>query len=274
MLNLRGNTIDCQDTGEGPAVLFLPGSYSTAAAWRPVQRLLGPGLRLVTSSLCGYGGTADTRTQHDFGIAHEVNVVEALARHIGQPVHLVGHSFGGAVALAAALAGNIAMASLSLFEANPLPVIEHHAGGVLYRETLAMSRAFEAAVAAGEPDAPARIIDFWGGAGAFAALPEAVQAYCRQCAPVNVRDWHTAFAMAVRPQDVAALRVPVLLVRGALANPAMVQITETLRAALPGAQHASVEGAGHFLVSTHAAACAALIGSFVSNQPAPVVGQG
>ena len=263
MLNLHGNPIDCQDAGEGPAVLFLPGSYSTAAAWRPVQRLLLPGLRLVTTSLCGYGGTADTRNRQDANIRHEVQVVEALAHHIGQPVHLVGHSFGGTVALAAALAGTFPVASLALFEANPLPLIEHRDSGTLYRETLAMSRGFEAAVAAGEPDAPGRIIDFWGGAGAFAAMPEAVQTYCRQTAAVNVLDWHSDFGMAVTTADLAALDMPVLLVRGALANPAMVQITESLRAALPRVQHAAVEGAGHFLVSTHAAACAGMLGSFL-----------
>ena len=103
MLNINGRNIDCVESGEGPVVLFMPGSYSTPAAWRPVQRLPGPGRRLVTTSLCGYGGTTETRTMKDFGIQHDVQVVEALARHIGQTVHLVGHSVGGTVALATAL---------------------------------------------------------------------------------------------------------------------------------------------------------------------------
>ena len=38
-------------------------------------------------------------------------------------MHLVGHSFGGTVALAAALANSIDVASLSLFEANPLALL-------------------------------------------------------------------------------------------------------------------------------------------------------
>ena len=53
MLNVDGQDMDCLDAGEGPAVLFLPGSYSTTAAWRQVQRHLSPGYRLVTGSLCG-----------------------------------------------------------------------------------------------------------------------------------------------------------------------------------------------------------------------------
>lgn len=264
MLKVEEQTIDCVESGQGPAVLFLPGSYSTTAAWRQVQRHLGPGYRLVTSSLGGYGGSTDTRTRHDFDIAHEVRLVQALARHIGQPVHLVGHSFGGTVALAAALSRSVDVASLSLFEANPLALIRGHEGGKLHDEALRMSQDFEAAVRAGEHDAPARVIDFWGGAGVFAAMPESVQAYCRETAAVNVLDWHTDFGFELSAQDCAALAMPVLLVRGAAANPAMVAITATLQASLPRARQVAVDGAGHFLITSHAAACAQLLSRFLA----------
>ena len=52
-----------------------------------------------------------------------MRVVEALARHVGAPVHLVGHSFGGMVAFAAALSGRVEVVSLALFEANPIALI-------------------------------------------------------------------------------------------------------------------------------------------------------
>ncbi|MDP2032078.1 MAG: alpha/beta hydrolase [Polaromonas sp.] len=264
MLKTEAGNIDCVESGEGPAVLFLPGSYSTTAAWRQVQRHLSPGYRLVTSSLGGYGGTTDTRTRQDFDIAHEVRLVEALAGHIGQPVHLVGHSFGGTVALAAALSGRIDIASLSLFEANPLPLIRELDGGTLHDDALQMSQAFEAAVRSGEPDAPARVIDFWGGPGVFAAMPEAVKAYCRETAAVNVLDWHTDFGFRVSAQDCANLAMPVLLVRGAEANPAMVAITDTLHGSLPDARHFAVDGAGHFLITSHATPCAQLLSAFLA----------
>lgn len=264
MLKVEEQNIDCVESGEGPAVLFLPGSYSTTAAWRQVQRHLNPGYRLVTSSLSGYGGTTDTRSRQDFGIAHEVQIVKALARHIGQPLHLVGHSFGGTVALAAVLSRSMDIASLSLFEANPLPMIEHQNGGRLYEEALRMSQDFETAVNMGERDAPARVIDFWGGPGVFAAMPEAVQAYCRQTAVVNVLDWHTDFAFEVDAAACAQLDIPVLLVRGGQANAAMVAITGALQRSLPDVRSAVVDGAGHFLITSHAARCAELLAAFLA----------
>jgi pimeloyl-ACP methyl ester carboxylesterase len=259
-------SVDCVESGTGPAVLFLPGSYSTTAAWRQLQRHLGPGYRLVTTSLNGYGGTTDTRTLQNCGIEHEVQVVRELVHHIGHPVHLVGHSFGGTVALAAALSRTVDIASLSLFEANPLPLIHEHAGGKLYDETLRMSQAFEAAVTAGEQDAPARVIDFWGGPGVFAAMPDTVKAYCRETAAVNVLDWRTVTS-EVTARDCAALDIPVLLVRGSEANPAMVAITDTLRDCLPHVSYFAVEGAGHFLITSHAPRCAELLSAFLSATP-------
>lgn len=248
MIESHGIQIDFVDKGDGPLLLFLPGSYSTPAAWRPVQRLLRPGPRMVTTSLRGYGKSAETRSLRDPGMRHEVALVEAVARHVGRPVHLVGHSFGGTVALATALARTIPVASLSLFEANPLDIIRDDEGRRLYQATLEMSRDFEAAVEADEPDAPGRIIDFWGGPGAFAAMPASVQAYCRQTAGVNVLDWRCDFGFAVSAADCASLDLPVLLVRGALANDTMKAITGRLQASMPLSRAFVVDGAGHFLI--------------------------
>ncbi len=263
MLTIDGLDIDCIEAGEGPAVLFIPGSYSTTSAWRQVQRGLAPGRRLVSTSLCGYGGSSDSRSAHDFHMRHEVRVVEAVARHIDAPVHLVGHSFGGTVALAAAVSGRVDVASLALFEANPLALIHSHDDGAVYQETLRMSRAFESAVAAGEPDAPRRIIDFWGGDGVYAAMPGPVQDYCRQTAAANVLDWQTDFGFDITPRELAALRFPVLLVRGGLANAAMVQMTDVMAAHLVDVRPAVVDGAGHFLITSHATDCATLLNLFL-----------
>ncbi len=245
-------------SGSGPTVLFVPGSYSTPAAWKPVQRLLPPHWHCVATSLCGYGQTAETRSAGDSGMEHELRAVMSVARGSPGPLHLVGHSFGGTVALSLALSGQIEVASLALFEANPLDLLRaDHAD--LHAATLGMSQAFEAAVRSGERDAAARIIDFWGGAGAFAAMPAAVQDYCRQTAAANVLDWHCDFAYTITPAQLNRLHVPALVVRGERANPAMVAMSGVLAAQLPQARAAVVAGASHFLITSHAADCAGLL---------------
>jgi pimeloyl-ACP methyl ester carboxylesterase len=114
--DLRGR-IDYDVSGAGPTIVLVPGSCSTGAAWRPVMAAWGNCFRCVTTSLLGYGGTPERRTLRDPSIWHEVDIVERVVRKAGGPVHLVGHSFGGLVAIAVALRNRVPLASLAVIEA-------------------------------------------------------------------------------------------------------------------------------------------------------------
>jgi pimeloyl-ACP methyl ester carboxylesterase len=255
----KSPTIDFVSRGaRNPTIVFIPGSYSTASAWRGVWAHLSADWRLAAISLPGCGETTETRRPGDAGITHQLAALQvALARLGNCPVHLVGHSFGGTVALAAALAGTVDVASLMLFEANPFDLISDN--GPLYAEARALAAAFKVALDASETDAAARIVDWWGGPGCFAAMPARVQDFCRSAAPANGLDWETDFDFQPDRTAIASLSCPVLLVRGADAIPAMVAMTDALGGLLPSARRAVVAGAGHFLTTTHPSECAKLI---------------
>lgn len=260
--------IDYVETGEGPVVVFVPGSIGTPAIWKGIQKRLPGGYGIVSTSLCGYGGTEEARTLDDASVAHQVRVIKFVAEKTGGPIHLVGHSFGGTICLAAALYGDLDIASIATFEANPLAMIKERAPA-LYDSTREMSQAFEAAYDAGEADASGRIIDFWGGVGSFAAFPDVVKDYCRATTFANVLDWRGAFQFNAVAADYAGLEMPILLVRGAEACPEMVVITEALGSSLPDVTPAVVEGASHFLITTHAEECAGLLAGFLDGLDTP-----
>ena len=117
MIDDPAGRIDYAEAGSGPTVVLVPGSCSTGAAWRPMMAQWGDRFRCVTTSLLGYGGTAERRTADDPSIDHEVDALETVIGHAGGPVHLVGHSFGGLVALAAILRKRAPVASLTIIEA-------------------------------------------------------------------------------------------------------------------------------------------------------------
>src|SRR5471032_2676273 len=87
--------IDYDECGSGPAVVLLPGSCSTGAAWRPVIAAWDNQFRSVTTSLLGYGGTGERRTAGNPTISRNAEAMESVVRRAGGRVHLVGHSFGG-----------------------------------------------------------------------------------------------------------------------------------------------------------------------------------
>lgn len=269
MLTIEDRQIDFVESGEGPPVLFVPGSFGAPAAWRGIQKLLPKNYRFVATSICGYGNTTETRSLDDLGMDHQLRILQAVADKIREPFHLVGHSFGGAIALASALPATLDILSIATFEANPLGMIAQGGNDALFDETREMSQAFETAHLDGERDAAARIIDYWGGAGSFAAMPGVVQDYCRDRSFSNVLDWRTAYTFKATPADYARLPMPVLLVRGSLANDAMVSITNALATSVPNAQTAVVDGASHFLISTHPQECAGLLGNFLAEVGRP-----
>ena len=254
--------IDLTVRGEGPTLLFISGSFSTGAAWRPLLAELPLAARTATLSLCGYGQTVETRSLGNHGIAHEVAVVRSALDQLATPVTLVGHSFGGTVALAAALQVPEQVAGLVLFEANPMDVLRLAGQRRLLEEGRFLAAAFEAAVSANVPDAPALVIDYWDGPGSFARLPAPVRDYCRERASTNVLDWRSDFGFAA--DELASIRCPVVLGRGARANAAMVAMTEAMERLLPAARACVVDGAGHFPIATHPAACAKLIAEFMA----------
>lgn len=263
MISLNGRKIEYTEHGKGPAVLFIPGSFSTPAAWIGMQRALPQQYRFISTSLCGYGSTDETRSTNNFGIGNLVRTIEAVGIEIGEPVHLVGHSFGGMVAFASALSGTLDVLSIATFEANPLTIIDERGHHQLFEATKKFSEEYEAACYAGEMDAVGRIIDFWGGEGSFASMPDTVQEYCRKTAFTNILDWHTGLSFTAKMSDYATLSMPVLLARGSHTNRQMLEITEALQACIPNQRSAVIKDANHFLITSHPKACADLLAEFL-----------
>ena len=210
MIEDASGAIDYDETGSGPAIVLVPGSCSTGAAWRGVMAEWGGAFRCVTTSLPGYGRTAERRPEDDPSIAHLAEAIEAVITHAGGPVHLVGHSFGGLVSVAVALRGKARLASLTVLEAPAIELLREHGEEAHYATFKQMSAVYFAAFAGGDSEAVTHMVDFYGGPGTFASWPERVRVYAIETTPVNIRDWATAFAFPLAAA-LPAIRVPTLI---------------------------------------------------------------
>ena len=243
--------IDYQETGNGPAVVLVPGSCSTGAAWRPVIGHLQSQFRCVTTSLLGYGGTAERRTADDTDIAYEREILETVIRRAGGPVHLVGHSFGGLTALAVALRGRVPLLSLTIAEAPAVEILREVGERQHYDTFRNMSRAYADAFRRGEADAIARMIDFYGGAGTFATWPQRVRDYAIETTPANLLDWESAYGFRLTPASLASVKIPTLVVWGEASHPAACRANDLLSRFILRAERATIAGASHFMIATH-----------------------
>jgi pimeloyl-ACP methyl ester carboxylesterase len=243
--------IDYEERGRGPTIVLAPGSCSTGAAWRQVVSRMEKEFRCVTTSLLGYGGTTERRTSFDTEISDEAEVLESVIRRAGGAVHLVGHSFGGLVALAVALRNRVPLLSLMVIEAPAAELLRHAGDDEHYRQFREMTGAYFAAHFAGETDAIASMIDFYGGAGTFASWPERVRGYAMETTPVNILDWADAYGFELTPARLTAIDIPTFVLWGENSHPAVQRANALLARCIPGASVAVVADASHFMVSTH-----------------------
>lgn len=256
--------VEYADRGGGPALLFVPGSFGTGAGWRAVIDKVGDGYRIVTTSLLGYGATAERRRSDNPTMAEQVEVLDAILDRIDAPTHVVGHSYGGLASVAHAILGRRKPASLVLIEANPLDILRAAGEQAHYDSFGAMTKVYFAEFGAGRWDAARHVIDFYAGSGTFDEFPQKVRDFVVATTSSNILDWASGTAFRPALADYSAIAVPTLVVRGGNGHPAMLRIAELLAARIPRATLTTIEGGRHFLPATHAAALANLIAAHVA----------
>jgi pimeloyl-ACP methyl ester carboxylesterase len=208
--------------------------------------------RCVTTSLLGYGGTAERRTARDPCISHEAGIVESVIRRAAGPVHLVAHSFGGLVALAVALRHQVPLLSLTIVEAPAVALLQgrrEHRHGFAFRE---MTDRYFSAFHGGAEEAIAGMIDFYGGDGTFASWPSRVRAYAVETTAVNILDWASAYGFAPSRSALAAAKVATLVIVGGASHSAVRRANELLSQSMTDASLVTIAGAAHFMIATHA----------------------
>ena len=115
---LPASRVGLRIEGRGPPIVLLHSSMSSKSQWRELIESLRDRYRLIAIDLLGYGESA--MPGDSYSLRDEVRLVESvLARELqpGEQFHLIGHSYGGIVALQlAAQERPQRVRSLSLFE--------------------------------------------------------------------------------------------------------------------------------------------------------------
>lgn len=220
----------------------------------------------MTTSLPGYGRSVERRPPNDPSIGHLAEAIEAVAREAGGPVHLVGHSFGGLVAVAVAIRGTVPLASLTVLEAPAIELLREHGEDAHYSAFREMSSGYFAAFDSSDREAIAHMVDFYAGPGTFRSWPYRVRDYAMETTAVNVRDWESAFALPMK-NTLAEIRVPTFVAWGGNSHPAIQRANTLLAAGIAGSTATAIPGAAHFMISTHPLESAGLIAKHVTSVP-------
>ena len=93
-------TADCLTEGQGPAVVLLHSSVAGARQWHGVMAELKDCYSLIAPNLHGYGNSPVWAGHRRQRLADQADLVEPLLPSDPATFSIVGHSFGGLVAMA------------------------------------------------------------------------------------------------------------------------------------------------------------------------------
>lgn len=243
VLSPDGVQIAYQRSGAGRPLILVHGVAGTAARWAPVIPALAQHTQVYAIDRRGREASGDAST---YAFEHEVEDLVALAEAIGEPVDLLGHSYGGLCALEAALHTSN-LRSLLLYEAPiPIPGIPIYPEGLIER--------LEALLAAG--DREGTLVTFLREVVRMSA--DAVRLFQESPAwPARVGAAHTlpreARAHATYRFDAGrfqTLTTPTLLLLGGESPPFFRASTEALAAALPASRTVVLPGQQHAAMDT------------------------
>jgi lipase len=236
------------EEGSGPAVVFLHGGVGNVAEWKPVMARWPGRHRLIGVDTYGadWPGPGGRRVLDDYA-----DQVRAVADHVGEPLHLVGFSFGGATALQVATTSPSIVASLTVIEPQAYSLLPGE-----YPEAFATIRAmrdrWREHVAAGRwHEAFAEFLDYYNGPGWFDGWPSQRRRAFLAQQQARGDLWDVLFESPLTADALTTIVAPTLVVEGGEAAEVERALCDVVRRHVPACRHVLLEGAGHMMPLTH-----------------------
>jgi len=243
-------------------VIALHCSGAGASEWRALAEALAGQHDIEAPEHFGCESTGTWPGEHAFTLADEAAKAVALIDASAGKLHLVGHSYGGGVALHAALVRPDRIASIALYEPSVFHLLRQMGapGALALAEIGRVADGVCRGVLSGDyRGAAAGFVDYWNGPGAWEAMCPAAQNALIRWVPKGPLEFSALIENATPASAYRALNAPVLMLRGEHAPMPSRLIAQWLAQLLPTARLTVVGGAAHMGPLTHAGEVAALI---------------
>ena len=265
MIHVKPNI---KTAGEGPTVVLLHSSGSSGRQWDMLVGALQSRFRLLTVDFHGHGSTPAWSGDRPLTLEDDAALVAPLLAAAPGGAHIVGHSYGGAVALRLAQKHPQLVNSVAVYE----PVLfrllfDYNARQPAAREVMLAAARIRTNLLVGRIDrAAAHFVDYWSGAGTWDAMPLSRRQTVAARMPSIVPHFAALFSDTLRRSELARLPMPVLCLTGARTKASTRRIGELLRLAMPSATHEMLAALGHMGPVTHPGAVTARLAGWLDTQ--------
>ena len=250
----NGAHIHLRESGEGQPVIAVHCSSSHSGQWKPLIGVLGGRFKIMAPDLHGYGQSDPLPRDGNPWFQHDGGMVHALMCEVGEPVHLVGHSLGGATAFFAASVAPDKVASLTLIEPVLFALLDE-AGLPEASDAWWIASVVHGQLRLGNKTAAAKsFVDFWSAPGTWDVTPPKVQEYILQTINRVGDDWAgivAGLSGQVTRAGASQLNVPTQLIRGGKTRASARLIVDILDDAMPNSTIVDIDSADHMAAVTH-----------------------
>lgn len=259
---MNGARVAYSDSQTGEPVLLIHCSSSSGKEWKALTEMLGGRFRTIVPDQWGCGRSDAWIGHGGFSLSEESAPILQILDSLDVPVHLVGHSYGGGVALKVARERPGMIRSLTLIEPSVFHLLKT-GGGInqaLFQEIAEVAAAVRESIVTGDYwGGMKHFVNYWSGSDAWSSMPHEARFKMSQRLPKIALDFHALFSEPASPEDYARISHRTVLVCGEKSPGPSQRIVELLASVMPHARIIRIEGAGHMSPMSHPEAVNAAI---------------
>lgn len=243
-----------QTTGAKANIVALHCSLSSGSQWSKLIEACG-GYNAIAPDISGYGTDTPRHSPVPSRLDVEAEHLSQQLETLAGPIHLVGHSFGGAIAFKLATSRRYArrVQSLTLIEpVLPSILLEQEIDHTLYQLFVHETARICTPLRFGDKELGLkRFLTFWNGRQFWQDLSPSKKSDLMERVNKIVGDFSAIFGEGGVNDLARQLAVPTLLFSGGASPAPAQQIVKRLASAIPSVRHIHLPEAGHMLAISH-----------------------